>query len=91
VAIFFGYGTATAFNYFVNYYWSFASASPHQRAAFRYGIIVIAGLIWNTLVVELSMFLGVPLTLALLLGVFSWPLLSFVALRFWALPPSPAG
>jgi putative flippase GtrA len=91
VAIFFGYSTATAFNYAANYYWSFASASPHQRAAFRYGIIVIAGLIWNTLVVQLSMFFGVPLTLALLLGVFSWPLFSFVALRFWALSPSPAG
>jgi putative flippase GtrA len=83
VAIFAAFALATIFNYVANYYWSFAGEVPHQQSVIRYLILVIAGLIWNELGVELMFFGGIPLMTAVLICAATWPLLSFVCQRVW--------
>ena len=83
VAIFAAFALATIFNYVANYYWSFAAEIPHQRSGIRYVILVIAGLIWNELGVELMFFGGIPLVEAVVICAATWPVLSFVCQRVW--------
>lgn len=52
-AVFIAFALATTFNYLANRYWSFLGSVPHRQAVARYIVLVVAGLIWNELGVEL--------------------------------------
>jgi putative flippase GtrA len=83
VAIFVAFALATTFNYLCSYHWTFAREVPHRRAIIRYVIIVIAGLIYNELGVELMFTGGVPLLTAVVICAATWPIFSYVSQRHW--------
>jgi len=79
------YVVATAYNYLLNFYWSFRTTRRHSQAAWRYLALAGAGILLNAVYVDAAMrFLGLPLEAAAISFAALWPLVSFVAMRYWA-------
>ena len=87
-AVFIAFALATTFNYLANRYWSFIGDVPHRQAVTRYFILVVVGLIWNELGVELMSAWGVPLMAAVVSCIAIWPLVAFFGLRAWVFRPA---
>lgn len=82
-AVFLGFVLATTLNYLLNYYWSFGEDASHQKAAMRFALLVVLGLVWNEVGVHIMMAEGIPLMKAVGVCAITWPLLSFFCLRLW--------
>ena len=79
------YVVATAYNYTLNFYWSFRTTRSHSEAAWRYLALSGTGVVLNSLYVEATMrFLGLPLEAAAISFSALWPFVSFFAMRYWA-------
>lgn len=79
------YVVATAFNYLMNFYWSFRTRRRHSEAAWRYLALSGTGVLLNSLYVALVMrTLGAPLEVAAITFAALWPLVSFIGMRYWA-------
>ena len=79
------YVAATAFNYLMNFYWSFRTTRKHSEAAWRYLALSGTGVVLNSLYVDLVMrSFGAPLEVAAITFAALWPLVSFFAMRYWA-------
>ena len=79
------YLVATAYNYTLNFYWSFRTTRSHSEAAWRYLALSGTGVVLNSIYVDATMrFLGLPLEAAAISFSALWPLVSFVAMRYWA-------
>jgi len=79
------YVVATAFNYVMNFYWSFRTTRRHSEAAWRYLALSGTGVVLNSLYVSLVMrTFGAPLEVAAITFAALWPMVSFVAMRYWA-------
>lgn len=80
------YVVATLVNYLLNYYWAFRSSRTHAEAGWRFLSVVIFGLVLNS--VYVSFVVGIsdmPLEVVALSFAVLWPLISFSALKLWAL------
>lgn len=72
-------------NYLLNFYWSFRSNQPHDRALLRFGAIVATGIVLNTASVSFAVTaLGVPALWAAAAFALLWPIVSFGAQKLWA-------
>ncbi|WP_372493102.1 GtrA family protein [Aliihoeflea aestuarii] len=81
-----GYFLATAFNYVANFYWAFRTRRSHAQATWRFLVVVFVGVILNALyAVLLASQFDVPVEIIATSFALLWPMVSFVALRMWAL------
>ena len=79
------YLAATLVNYFLNFYWSFQTNRSHQAALWRYLLLLMFGVVLNSLYVAAMLALfSMPLELAALSFMVLWPFFSFFAMRYWA-------
>ncbi len=79
------YVVATAYNYMLNFYWSFRTGRSHSEAAWRYLALSGTGVVLNSIYVDAAMrFLGWPLEAAAISFSALWPLVSFFGMRYWA-------
>lgn len=83
---FLAYGIATLVNYLLNYHWVFSAKRSHRDTSWRFLVIVIVGVVSNSLYV--STVIALTDTSAVWAGFsFSllWPLVSFAGMKLWAL------
>lgn len=79
------YLIATAYNYTLNFYWSFRTTRSHTEAAWRYLALSGTGVVLNSIYVDVAMrYLGLPLEVAAITFSAAWPLVSFLGMRYWA-------
>lgn len=79
------YLVAAAFNYLMNFYWSFRTTRGHAEASWRYLALSGAGIVLNSLYVSLVMrAFGAPLEVAAISFAALWPIVSFFGMRYWA-------
>lgn len=79
------YGIATILNYCLNYYWSFETKASHAAASVRYLAVVALGVGLNSLAVFFMTKMGIRVELAAIIFAGMWPIVSFFALKLWAL------
>ena len=80
------YAVATAFNYVMNFHWSFRTKRSHSQALWRYLALSGCGLVLNAVYVPVVVRLfSVSYETAAFTFSALWPLVSFFSLRYWAL------
>ena len=79
------YVIATAYNYTLNFYWSFRTTRSHSEAGWRYLALAGTGVVLNSIYVHATIrFLDLPLEAAAVSFAALWPFVSFFAMRYWA-------
>ena len=83
---FLAYGIATLVNYLLNHHWVFRATRSHRDTSWRFLVIVIAGVVSNSLYVSTVISLAdIPPVWAGLSFSVLWPLVSFAGMKLWAL------
>lgn len=80
------YGIATLVNYLLNYHWVFSSTRSHRDTSWRFLVIVVVGVVSNSLyVATLIALTDIPPVWASFSFSLLWPLVSFAGMKLWAL------
>ena len=83
------YILATVYNYFLNFYWIFASKASHKKTLLKYSMIISSGIFANSAFVSIVTYHGFNVEISAILVSFIWPFVSFLSMKLWAFKNLP--